>query len=173
MIPLALKARTARAYAFRTVAQLDIRYRHSPLSQDGPNPPRKGPKAGDRLPDAIVVHDGQPSRLHRALATAGWHLLLCGPPDAWPTRTMTQLRERYPSLVTVHHLTVPNTPGALHDPDGQALRRLGLTARHTAQYLVRPDGHVGFRAGGTDDTELAHYLGRWLPGSQTSTSQSG
>src|SRR5215470_17661852 len=97
-IPLALKVRTARAYAFRTVAQLDIRYRHSPLSQDGPNPPRKGPKAGDRLPDASVVHDGQPTRLHRAMATAGWHLLLCGPPDAWPTRTMTQLRERYPSL---------------------------------------------------------------------------
>jgi 2-polyprenyl-6-methoxyphenol hydroxylase-like FAD-dependent oxidoreductase len=173
VIPLALKARTARAYAFRTVAQLDIRYRHSPLSLDGPNPPRKGPKAGDRLPDASVVLDGQPGRLHRAMAGAGWHLLLCGPPDAWPARTMTQLRERYPSLVTVHHLTVPNTPGALHDPDGQALRRLGLTARHTAQYLVRPDGHVGFRAGGTDATELAHYLGRWLPGSQTSTSQSG
>ena len=171
VIPLALKARTARAYAFRTVAQLDIRYRHSPLSLDGPNPPRKGPKAGDRLPDASVVHDGQPSRLHRA--AAGWHLLLCGPPDAWPARTMTQLGERNPSLVTVHHLTVPNTPGALHDPDGQALRRLGLTARHTAQYLVRPDGHVGFRAGGTDATELAHYLGRWLPGSQTSTTQSG
>jgi len=173
VIPLALKARTARAYAFRTVAQLDIRYRQSPLSLDGPNPPRKGPKAGDRLPDASVVHDGQPSRLHRILAAAGWHLLLCGPPDAWPTRTMTQLRERYPSLITVHHLTVPNTPGALHDPDGQALRRLGLTARHTAPYLVRPDGHVGFRAGGTDATELAHYLGRWLPGSQTSASQSG
>ncbi len=173
VIPLALKARTARAYAFRTVAQLDIRYRHSPLSQDGPNLPRKGPKAGDRLPDASVVHDGQPSRLHRILAAAGWHLLLCGPPDAWPARTMTQLRERYPSLVTVHHLTVPNTPGVLHDPDGQALRRLGLTAGHTAQYLIRPDGHIGFRAGGTDTTELAHYLGRWLPGSQTSTSQSG
>jgi hypothetical protein len=171
VIPLALKARTARAYAFRTVAQLDIRYRHSRLSLDGPNVPRKGPKAGDRLPDASIAHDGQPTRLHRALAAAGWHLLLCGPPDAWPAQTMTQLPERYPSLVTVHHLTMQNTPGALHDPAGQALRRLGLTARHTAQYLVRPDGHVGYRAGGTDATELARYLGRWLSGSQTSTSR--
>jgi 2-polyprenyl-6-methoxyphenol hydroxylase-like FAD-dependent oxidoreductase len=173
VIPLALKARTPRAYAFRTVAQLDIRYRHSRLSVDGPNPPRKGPKAGDRLPDASIVHDGQPSRLHRVLATPGWHLLLCGPPDAWPAQATTQLRQRYPSLLTVHHLTAQNAPGALHDPDGQALRRLGLTARHTAQYLIRPDGHVGYRAGGTDATELARYLGRWLPGSQSSTSQSG
>ena len=161
-----------RAYAFRTVSQLGIGYRHSRLSADGPNPPRKGPKAGDRLPDASIVHDGQPTRLHRAMAGAGWHLLLCGPPDAWPAQTTTQLRQRYPSLLTVHHLTVQNTPGALHDPDGQALRRLGLTARHTAQYLVRPDGHVGYRAGGTNATELARYLSRWLPGLPTSTSQS-
>jgi hypothetical protein len=84
---------------------------------------------------------------------------------------MTQLRERYPSLVTVHHLTGQNAPGALRDPDGQALRRLGLTARHTAQYLIRPDGHVGYRAGGTDGTQLARYLRSWLPSPHTSTTQ--
>ena len=173
VIPLALKARPARAFAFRTVAQLDIRYRHSRLSLDGPNPPRKGPKAGDRLPDASIIREEQPSRLHRVLAaTAGWHLLLCGPPDAWTAPAATQLAERYTSLITVHGLTVRNTPGALYDPDGQALRRLGLTARHTAQYLVRPDGHIGYRAGGTDVTGLARYLSSWLPGSQiTTTSQ--
>ena len=33
----------------------------------------------------------------------------------------------------------------------------------TAQYLVRPDGHVGYRSGGTDVTGLARYLSRWLP----------
>ena len=76
VIPLALKAGTTRAYGFRTVSQLGIRYRHSPLSVDGPDRPRKGPKAGDRLPDASIVHGGQPTRLHRVLAGAGWHLLL-------------------------------------------------------------------------------------------------
>ena len=167
MIPLALKARPARAYAFRTVAQLDIRYSRSRLSLDGPNPPRKGPKAGDRLPDASIFREGQPSRLHRVLAATGWHLLLCGPPDAWTAPAATQLAERYRSLITIHTLTMRNTPGALYDPDGQALRRLGLTPRHTAQYLVRPDGHIGYRAGGTDVTGLARYLSRWLPGPHT------
>ena len=76
---------------------------------------------------------------------------------------MAQLAERHTSLVTVHHLTAQNAPGALHDPDGQALHRLGLAAQHTAQYLVRPDGHIGYRAGGTDITGLARYLSRWLP----------
>jgi 2-polyprenyl-6-methoxyphenol hydroxylase-like FAD-dependent oxidoreductase len=165
VIPLALKARTPRAYAFRAVSQLGIRYRHSRLSVDGPNPPRKGPKAGDRLPDAGIVHNGQPTGLHQSLAAAGWHLLLCGPPGAWPAQTTTQLRDRHPGLLTVHHLAAQNAPGALHDPAGQALRRLGLTARHTAHYLIRPDGHVGYRAGGTNTTELGRYLSRWLPGS--------
>jgi hypothetical protein len=84
---------------------------------------------------------------------------------------MTQLAERHTSLLTVQHLTGQDTPSALHDPDGQALRRLGLTSRRTAQYLVRPDGHIGYRAGGTDVTELARYLSHWLPGRQTTTSQ--
>src|SRR6266540_1150660 len=58
VIPLALKLEAGRAYFFRTVSQLAIHYRHSPLSLDGPNPPRKGPKAGDRLPDGRIVRDG-------------------------------------------------------------------------------------------------------------------
>ena len=85
-----------------------------------------------------------------------------GPVDAWRAQAPTQLSRRSASL-TVHRLTAQGTPGALHDPDGRALRRLGLTARDTAQYLVRPDGHIGYRAGGTDLTGLASYLARWLP----------
>jgi hypothetical protein len=84
---------------------------------------------------------------------------------------MTQLAERHTSLVTVHHLTAQNAPGALHDPDGQALHRLGLAAQRTAQYLVRPDGHIGYRAGGTDITGLARYLSRWLPRPHTTSSE--
>jgi 2-polyprenyl-6-methoxyphenol hydroxylase-like FAD-dependent oxidoreductase len=173
LIPLALKATTARAYVFRTVAQLGIRYRNSPLSLDGPNPPRNGPSAGDRLPDANIIDNGKPSRLHKALAATGWHLLLCGPPGAWTAQTTTQLAEFRASLVTVHRLTAQNAPGTLHDPDGQALHRLGLTAGHTAQYLVRPDGHIGYRAGSTDITGLARYLRRWLPQPPTTTSKLG
>jgi hypothetical protein len=162
VIPLALKARTARAYFFRTVSELGIHYRRSPLSVDGPNPPRRGPRAGDRLPDAPIVHNGQPSTLHTATAAPGWHLLLCGRADAWPAEKITRIGARYAGLLTVHHLTAQHTPGTLHDPGGQALRRVGISPRATAQYLVRPDGHVGYRAGGNDLAGLARYLGHWL-----------
>jgi hypothetical protein len=61
----------------------------------------------------------------------------------------------------VHHLTREATPGALHDPDGQVFARLGVEA--TAQYLIRPDGHIGYRAGGDDLAGLQRHLARWLP----------
>jgi hypothetical protein len=50
----------------------------------------------------------------------------------------------------------------LHDTDGTALRRLGLNPTATAHYLIRPDGHIGYRAGGTDLTGLHAYLTHWF-----------
>jgi 2-polyprenyl-6-methoxyphenol hydroxylase-like FAD-dependent oxidoreductase len=162
LIPLALTAKTGRAYAFRTVSQLGIRYRHSPLSVNGPNSPRRGPKAGDRLTDATIVDDGHPGTLHKAVTAPGWHLLLCGPAGDWP-QEIRQLGHRYSSLLTVHHLTAEKAPSVLYDPDGTALHRLGVNPRDMALYLIRPDGHIGFRAGARERTGLARYLDRWLP----------
>ena len=34
------------------------------------------------------------------------------------------------------------------------------------QYVVRPDGHIGFRNGGRDTLGAERYLARWLPGRQ-------
>ena len=53
------------------------------------------------------------------------------------------------------------TPGALHDQDRQVFTRLGVES--TAQYLVRPDGHIGYRCGGDDLAGLQRYLAHWLP----------
>ncbi|MGS2616113.1 FAD-dependent monooxygenase [Micromonospora sp. LZ34] len=159
VVPLALRA---RATAFRTVSELNIRYRRSPLSRDGAGAPRRGPRAGDRLPDAPVVRDGTTITLHEALRAPGWHLLLCGPGDGWPA----PVTDRLAGMVAVHRLTANDGAGVLHDPTGRALRRLGLTPADTAAWLVRPDGHVGYRSGGTNLDGLTRYLAQWLPGSR-------
>jgi 2-polyprenyl-6-methoxyphenol hydroxylase-like FAD-dependent oxidoreductase len=162
LAPLVLRSSTGRAYGFRALAQLRIHYRTSPAVQEGEPAQKRGPKAGDRLPDARIVRDGQASWLQDAVAAPRFHLLLCGPVDDWGAEHLAALGERYGGVVAVHLLAREAAPGVIYDRDGQAFARLGVD--HAAQYLVRPDGHIGYRGGGTALTGVDRYLTRWLPG---------
>jgi 2-polyprenyl-6-methoxyphenol hydroxylase-like FAD-dependent oxidoreductase len=164
LAPLVLRFRAGRAFGFRTISQLKIRYRNSPAVDEGQPSLRRGPKAGDRLPDARIERDGQACWLQDALGAPTFHLLLCGPPESWDDDRLTALSDRYAALLAVHRLTRKAAPGLLHDVDGTALARLGV--QRAAQYLVRPDGHIGYRNGATDLRDLERYLARWLPGAR-------
>ena len=158
VVPLVLRLTRLRAAGFRTVAELTVAYRRSPLSVEGPGAPRRGPRAGDRLPDAPLAEGS----LHDAVAARGFHLLLCGPPGRWPEE---QLRDLEARGVHVHRLSrgpVPAAGGGGRDGDGVALDRLGVTGTTTAHLLVRPDGHLAYR-GGSDLAGLRAYLSAWLP----------
>ncbi|MEU4641033.1 FAD-dependent monooxygenase [Micromonospora sp. NPDC023814] len=157
LLPAVLAPRFVRAAAFRTVAQLAIRYRRSPLSTEGSHAPRTGPRAGDRLPDVPLADGGS---LHRLTAAPGWHLLLCGPPQGWPAREIADLTRRRRGQLTAHQLA--GLDGVAPGAGAEVLRRLGVGPGAHASYLVRPDGHIGYRAGGTDLTGLRAYLVRWL-----------
>jgi 2-polyprenyl-6-methoxyphenol hydroxylase-like FAD-dependent oxidoreductase len=162
LAPLALRSKRGRPLVYRTLSQLAIRYRHSPAVEEGQPTLRRGPKAGDRLPDARIARDGQTSSLQETLATPTYHLLLCGSPVDWDANQVAALQDSYAGLVAIHRLSREAAPGVLHDLDGQASARLGI--EHTAQYLVRPDGYVGYRSAGPDLNGIKRYLARWLPG---------
>src|SRR5262249_44855672 len=134
LAPLLLRSSSARAHGFRTLAQLRIQYRDSPAVQEGDPVLKRGPKAGDRLPDARVPRDGQTGWLQDAVATRGFHLLLCGPTDGWTAVHLAALQERNGGLIAVHRLAREAVPGVLHDRDGQLFSRLGV--ERAAQYLV-------------------------------------
>jgi len=161
LLPLAHSASRPGAYLFRTVSHLGIRYRHSPLSVNGPGAPRRGPHAGDRLPDAPILHNGAPSTVHAVLAAPGWHLLLCGPTTPL-AGDLDPLQTRHRALA-VQHLSTHTGPGVLHDPDGRALHRLGVQPINVATWLIRPDRQIGYRAGTPDPDALTRYLDRWIP----------
>ena len=112
------------------LSQRWVRYRHSPLSVTG-EPPGRGARPGDRLPDQDVTCAGRRLRLHELTASPGVHILL--ERDARP---MT------PGLlgpnVTAHRIA--SWPGR------------GLVA-------VRPDGHVGYRCGASSGSGLEDWLG--------------
>jgi hypothetical protein len=97
----------------------------------------------------------------QALAAPRFHLLLCGRPGDWDARQLSVLRSRHPGMVAVDHLTREAAPGALQDVDGHALARLGV--KQTAHYLIRPDGHIAYRAAGTDLQGLQRHLAHWPP----------
>jgi 2-polyprenyl-6-methoxyphenol hydroxylase-like FAD-dependent oxidoreductase len=135
LAPLLLRATGARARLFRTVSELGIHYRRGPASGTGPLRPRRGPRAGERLPDT-------PAGLQRRIAGPGYHLLLTGPAGLWLQDPPLGGRH---GLVSVHHLDTRSPwPGVTHA-------------------LVRPDGYVGYVARGTDLTGLRAHLDRWLP----------
>ena len=164
LAPVLLRFSRGRAFGFRTLAQLGINYRHSPAVQEGEPKLNRGPKAGDRLPDTRIARDGQGCWLQEALAVPSFHLLLCGPADGWDGERLAALRNRYAGLVEVHRLARDATPGDLQDADGRTFARLGV--ERAAQYLVRPDGHIGYRSSGSDLRGLERYLARWLPGAE-------
>jgi 2-polyprenyl-6-methoxyphenol hydroxylase-like FAD-dependent oxidoreductase len=162
LVRLALASRRGRAFAFRSLSQLAIAYRDSPISQEGQPRLRTGPRAGDRLPDAPVTQPGRPpTTLHQVLAPGQFHLLLSGPPDAWPAGDGVRSQLRC-TRIDVHRLVRQPSCDALHDVSGKAHERLGLTELNaTAHHLVRPDGHIAYRAAGTDLEGLVAYLSRW------------
>ncbi|MGH3343343.1 MAG: FAD-dependent monooxygenase [Carbonactinosporaceae bacterium] len=162
VLPLVLNFRVGRALAFRTVSQLGITYRSGAAIEPGARRrPVRGPRAGDRLPDAEVLVDGTPSRLHEAICSPGFHLLLAGPPEEWGDADVAAMATRYEGLLTIHRLSPVARPGVLHDFSGAAHRRLHV--RHGTAFVVRPDGHIGHRGDGTELDGALRYLSRMLP----------
>jgi 2-polyprenyl-6-methoxyphenol hydroxylase-like FAD-dependent oxidoreductase len=164
-LAIVLRLPRLRAFGFRTVSQLRINYRGSPAVDEGEPGLRRGPRAGDRLPDAHIIEDGRERRLHDAVATPIYQLLLCGPAASWDDDQLAHLSERYAGLVAVHRIAREATAGVLLDDRGEAFARLGV--EHAAHYLVRPDGHIAYRSGATGLDGLERYLARWLPGRRT------
>lgn len=156
----ALSHQGIRTFAFRFVSQLGVRYRGSPAVVEGEPGLARGPRAGDRLPDARVLRHGQPTWLQQALAGPFIHLLLCGPAAAWDNDPIVRLQARYPDLLAVTHVSREVSDVALVDADGSALSLLGV--EETAQYVVRPDGHVAFRCAGADLRAVTTYLHEWF-----------
>jgi 2-polyprenyl-6-methoxyphenol hydroxylase-like FAD-dependent oxidoreductase len=161
VLPVALRFRAGRRLAFRTVSQLGIRYRHSP-AVDASRRGRRGPRPGDRLPDARVQRGGVETWLQEALTAPAFHLLLCGPAEVWDQAAVEDLRRRHEPLLVVRRLAPADgrtsTAEDLVDTAGVALSRLRV--RGAAHLVVRPDGHIAYRADDGDVSGAARYLAR-------------
>ena len=159
VIPAVLTSRRLRSAGFRFISELGIRYRRSPAVAEAEPRLRAGPRAGDRFPDARLTLDGQTVRLQEAVVGPCLTLVLCGDGEPFDVERLGRHSATRNGLLRILRLGRRSEPGALVDERGEALARLGVD--HAAQYLVRPDGHVGFRCGGLAFDALESYLAEW------------
>jgi hypothetical protein len=141
----AMTIERVRKLAFRTISQIGIRYRKSPLSQTLAGLPEAAPQAGDRFPwMQLKLGAGGPIEdLFQKLDDTRFNLLIVGQPP--PSAEALGLGE----LLHIHAIT--------DDPANLAeLARVGISG--SAFYLLRPDGHVGIAGTRLDASAVKRYL---------------
>lgn len=168
---LLVRSRAVRRTGFRLISELGIHYRSSPLSVDGSPTGRfgrldPGPRPGDRFPQpgmGVAPRSPIGTSPSRTSATDPgplpgppvFRMLLCGPSADWPDTRVRDFQARWAHLLTVE--LTPSVPrsrwSAAPSPAATSRLRPG-----TAQYLVRWDGYVGYRAAGTDLDGVTAYL---------------
>lgn len=136
LLPMLFKSTIVRRFMFRTVSQIAINYRHSPLSQGTAGRIH----GGDRLPwvpfDA-ASHDAADNFV--PLKSLNWQVHVYGECNA----SLTDFCQR----CKIHLCVFPWT---------RAAARAGL--HQGALYFVRPDGYTALVGPDANPATLEHYL---------------
>ncbi len=139
----ALSRKAIQDVAFRTVSQIGISYRNSPLSKSLQALAAAAPQAGDRFPWLrLQLKAGGPVEdLYQKLDDTKFNLIVIG-----------QLLEKTPDLGGLLNVFgIPSVPG-----NSAELARLNVP--QPSFYLLRPDGHVGLCGRQLDAAALKRYV---------------
>jgi 2-polyprenyl-6-methoxyphenol hydroxylase-like FAD-dependent oxidoreductase len=144
--------------------QIRISYRGSGwVAEDAADLDAAVPAAGDRAPDVSGLRRrgvGFPLRLFDMLRGTQ-HVLVAHLADGRDVVDLAALAQdiSHVRIVAVAPENVPDQPGiaVVQDPHGAFAQAYGAA---TASFLVRPDGHVGWRGRSWRDAGLRAYLGR-------------
>jgi len=138
-----------RKLAFRTISQIGIHYRRSPLSETRAGFPNGAPQAGDRFPWLRIKLSPQGSveDLFTRLDDTRFNLIVIGQPS------LPDGPSPHSDLVLTHR--VPDDP--VNDQE--------LTRAHIPKpsfFLLRPDGHIGLAGTHLEAAALTRYLAERL-----------
>ncbi len=149
ILALAMGVERVRRLAFRTISQIGIRYRGSPLSETLGQVPEAAPRAGDRFPWLRLkfAPSGPTEDLFEKLDDTRFHLLLIG--QGAPPRGIPELGD----LVRIHE--VPNDPANERELARAKIPRVSF-------YLLRPDGHIGLAGTHLQAAAAARYVSERL-----------
>jgi 2-polyprenyl-6-methoxyphenol hydroxylase-like FAD-dependent oxidoreductase len=142
---LAMRQERVRKAAFRTISQIGIAYRESPLSRTLSGVTAHAPQAGDRFPWLRLTFQGRdrPEDLFQRLDDTRFNLLAFGQPAPMVERLGLG------DLLQVH--VVP-----FEGENAAALKTVSITA--PAFYLLRPDGHVALAGTQLENAALERWF---------------
>lgn len=136
----------------RIFMQAWINYRDSPAILEAA-PDAKGAKAGDRLPfGTIEVGEGRGQTTYDLIRGLEFHVFIfegskVNSRFAEMKQATEQLLRRFPLFIPLHSISYE---------DKTLQQRYNVS--ETMIYLVRPDGHIGFRGRANDVQKLESYL---------------
>lgn len=157
------------------LAQLDVAYPDSPLSEDTfsrLNPKRlDAVRAGGRAPDAVVTTaEGTPITLFDLIynpdgRTWGWRLFLFDGGDRRSYGDLADAAKDVAAIDWIRPMLVVADPRGdpakdlpvVYDFDGMAYGAFGL-ASQPAIVLIRPDGHIAFRASSSEGDSFIAFV---------------
>ena len=141
----AMTQERVRRLAFRTISQIGIRYRKSPLSQTLPGVPKGAPVVGDRFPwlKLRLRANGPVEDLFEKLDDTRFNLIVTGQPAP------SVEGSGFGSLLHVH--AVPED-----EHNARELARVGISG--LAFYLLRPDGYIGFAGTRVQPDAVSRYF---------------
>ena len=160
---------------FLTEMQMRLTYAGSPVVAEAPGSAEcivAGPGAGDRAPDVSGLRRvgiGHALRLFDLTQGTGHTLLLYADASAGEEEVLAfeklaaKVRGNHPDLLRTYVVASPDAvlPAAFELPvirDDDNAFRVAYGVRGAAAYLVRPDGHVGFRCSPISGTALDEHL---------------
>ena len=167
----------------RTLSQLDVEYRNSPIVFAGKNqslfkarssPTRNSPRPGERAPDSAVAGNfpDEACRVFDLIyRNDSSHTLLIfeglQPAEVDPAAVADLHRLVNADQIETYRILWPGSRekadynvNTLGDPDGAIHRLYG--AERSTLYLIRPDGYVGFRAECADIDGINRYFENFL-----------
>lgn len=145
LIGFAMTFKRVRTLAFRTVSQIGIRYRHSPLSTTLAGLPAGAPRGGDRFPWLTLRLDagGTAVDLYQQLADTCFNLLVIGQPAPAGGLLATG------NLLRIH---------VVADDAANVTELVRADITGPAFFLLRPDGHVALAGVQLDTPAVGRYL---------------
>jgi hypothetical protein len=148
--------------AVEAAHELPVAYRDSPIVGGDQPAGALGVLPGQRIPDAgpLSRRDGSTTSLRELLRPPDLQLWICA--GSAPPGDAAALAERFApavkSMVFVIADRPPPGPAEVEVIADPALRAHGRLAVADAAYVVRPDGHLGFRCEPPDGARLAEHL---------------